>query len=332
MPDDTMRALVLEEFGAALVPTVLPRPVAGLGQVLIRIQANGVNPLDTKIRTGSAAHAKVTTPAVLGIDLAGTVVATGSEDTGFAVGDEVYGMTGGVGGHQGSLAEYAAVDARLVASKPRSLSMVEAAALPLAVITAWEGLVDRAGVGPGDVVLVHGGAGGVGHLAIQIARARGASVYATGSPASRSAIEEAGGAHIDRTTTGPAAYLDEATGGAGFDVVLDTIGGTTLDESFSLVRPYTGRVVSILGWGTHSHAPLSFRGASYSGVFTLLPLLTGDGLEHHGEILREAAELVDGGKLSPRLADETFGWTTAMDAYRHVEDPARTGKAVVDLA
>jgi NADPH:quinone reductase-like Zn-dependent oxidoreductase len=331
MSEDTMRALVLEEFGADLVPTVLPRPVAGPGQVLVRIQASGVNPLDTKIRTGSAAHAKVTTPAVLGIDLAGTVVATGSDDTGLAVGDEVYGMTGGVGGHQGSLAEYVAVDARLLAPKPSSLSMVAAAALPLAVITAWEGLVDRAGVGPGDVVLVHGGGGGVGHLAIQIALARGASVYATGSPASRSAIEEAGGVHIDRTTTTAAAYLDEATGGAGFDIVFDTIGGATLDESFTLVRTYTGHVVSILGWGTHSLAPLSFRGASYSGVFTLLPLLTGDGLEHHGEILRAAAELVDAGGLSPRLAEETFGWTTAMDAHRHVEDPRRSGKVVVEL-
>jgi NADPH:quinone reductase-like Zn-dependent oxidoreductase len=332
MPDETMRALVLEEFGADLLPTVLPRPVAGPGQVLVRIMASGVNPLDTKIRAGSAPHAQVTTPAVLGLDLAGVVVATGSDESGFAIGDEVYGMTGGVGGHQGTLAEYAAVDARLIAPKPRGLSMVEAAALPLAVITAWEGLVDRAAVGPEDVVLVHGGAGGVGQMAIQIARARGASVYATGSPASLSAIEEAGAVAIDRTTTTPGTYLEQATHGAAFDIVFDTVGGATLDDSFTLVTPYTGRVVSILGWGTHSLAPLSFRGASYSGVFALLPLLTGEGLEHHGEILRRATDLVDTKRIKVRLSQETFEWTSAMDAHHHVEDPSRHGKVVVDLA
>jgi NADPH:quinone reductase-like Zn-dependent oxidoreductase len=291
-----------------------------------------VNPLDTKIRTGSAPHAQVSTPAVLGIDLAGTVAAIGSEDTGFAVGDEVYGMTGGIGAHQGSLAQYAAVDARLLAPKPSTLSMVQAAALPLAVITAWEGLVDRAAAGPGQLVLVQGGAGGVGHVAIQIARARGAVVYATGSPLSAATIEAAGGVPIDRTSTSPAEYLDAATGGTGFDIVFDTIGGARLDESFSLVKPYTGHVVSILGWGTHSLAPLSFRGATYSGVFTLLPLLTGEGLEHHGEILRLAGELADAGLLVPSLADKTFGWTNVMDAYAHVENPSRRGKAVIELA
>jgi NADPH:quinone reductase-like Zn-dependent oxidoreductase len=290
-----------------------------------------VNPLDTKIRTGSAAHAKVTTPAVLGMDLAGIVAAIGSDVTGFAIGDEVYGMTGGVGGHQGSMAEYAAVEARLLAPKPRSLTMVEAAALPLTVITAWEGLVDRCAVGPSDVVLVHGGGGGVGQIAIQLAAARGATVYATGSPASLAAIKDAGAVPIDRTTSTPVDHLDQATGGAGFDTVFDTIGGSTLDESFAVVRCYTGRVVSILGWGTHSLAPLSFRGASYSGVFALLPLLTGEGLEHHGEILRLAAGLVDAGHLRPRLADETFGWASAMEAHHHVEDPTRSGKVVIDL-
>jgi NADPH:quinone reductase-like Zn-dependent oxidoreductase len=300
--------------------------------VLVSVQASGVNPLDTKIRAGAAAHAQVRTPAVLGIDLAGVVVETGSAATGFAVGDEVYGMTGGVGGHQGSLAEFAAVDARLLAPKPSRLSMVQAAALPLAVITAWEGLVDRAGVGPGDIVLVHGGAGGVGHVAVQVARAHGATVYATGSPRSLDVIARAGAVPIDRTATSPSAYLEEATHGAGFDVVFDTIGGTTLDESFGLVRAYTGRVVSILGWGSHSLAPLSFRGASYSGVFTLLPLLTGEGREHHGEILRSVAALVDGGRLTPLLADETFAWTTVMDAHRRVESGAGAGKVVVDLS
>src|ERR1700756_2884644 len=177
----TMRALVLETANAPFFSREISRPVAGPGQVLVQVHASGVNPLDSKIRTGSAAHAKHPLPAVLGMDLAGVVRGVGAGVTRWRLGDEVYGLTGGVAGLQGSLAEYAAVDADLLARKPANLSMREAAALPLIVITAWEGLVDRAQVRAGQKVLVHGGAGGVGHVAIQIARAFGAEVYATGS-------------------------------------------------------------------------------------------------------------------------------------------------------
>jgi NADPH:quinone reductase-like Zn-dependent oxidoreductase len=141
---------------------------------LVRIAASGVNPLDTKIGAGVAAHARHPFPAILGIDLAGTVVAVGPDVPAFSEGDEVYGMTGGVGGVQGSLAEYAAVDATLLARKPKNLGMRDAASLPLVFITAWEGLVDRARVRSGQNVLIHGGAGGVGHVAVQLARAVGA--------------------------------------------------------------------------------------------------------------------------------------------------------------
>ena len=133
----------------------------------------------------------------LGIDLAGTVEGTGPEVTAFREGDEVYGMTGGVGGIQGSLAEYAAVDVALLARKPSNLAMREAAALPLIFITAWEGLVDRANVQAGQKVLVQGGAGGVGHIAVQLAHAFGAEVFATGSAGSTAFIERLGAIPID---------------------------------------------------------------------------------------------------------------------------------------
>jgi NADPH2:quinone reductase len=130
----------------------------------VRIKASGVNPLDLKIRSGSAPHARHPLPAILGMDLAGIVEQVGPGVTGFKAGDEVYGLTGGIGGLQGSLAEFAAVDADLLARKPSSLDMREAAAVPLVVITAWEGLVDRANVQAGQTVLIHG-AGGVGQMA-----------------------------------------------------------------------------------------------------------------------------------------------------------------------
>jgi NADPH:quinone reductase len=327
-----MRAVVLDEFGAPFVVRDLPVPEPGPGEVLVRVAASGVNPLDLKIRSGEAAHARVQTPAVLGIDMAGTIARVGEGVTGFSAGEEVYGMTGGVGAVPGSLASYQVADARLLASTPRNLSMAEAAALPLAVITAWEGLVDRAQVASGCTVLVHGGAGGVGNVAVQLAVARGARVYATGTGASLEAIRLAGATAIDHRATAVDEYVDQHTGGDGFDVVFDTIGGATLDASFTAVRRYTGRVVSILGWDSHNLAPLSFRGASYSGVFTLLPLLTGRGRSHHGEILRQAAALAETGALRPRLHDESFSLTDVSAAHDVLSARRARGRVVVNVA
>ncbi|GAX54873.1 zinc-dependent alcohol dehydrogenase family protein [Streptomyces olivochromogenes] len=327
-----MRAAILEQFGAPLVLKDLPRPAPDPGEVLVRIVASGVNPLDLKIRAGKAAHARTVLPAVLGLDLAGVVEQVGSDVTGFEVGDEVYGLTGGVGDLQGSLAQYAAVDARLLAVKPAALTLREAAALPLVFITAWEGLIDRARVRPGHKVLIHGGAGGIGHVAIQIARAHGADVYATTSPAHAETVARLGATPIDRTAMSVAEYVGEHTGGEGFDIVFDTVGGPVLDASFTAVRTYTGHVVSALGWGTHALAPLSFRGATYSGVFTLLPMLTGSHRAHHGEIMREATTLADAGSLKPRLDPRAFTLDSVADAYAAVEQGTAAGKVVVDIA
>jgi NADPH2:quinone reductase len=327
----TMKALVLEKTGELLRTREVPRPSPGPGHVLVRVAAGSVNPLDVKIRDGKAAHAEVVPPAILGIDLAGVVTEVGPGVTRFAPGDEVYGMAGGVGGVPGALAEYAAADADLLAHKPAALSMVQAAALPLSVITAWEGLIDRADVRPGHRVLIHGGAGGVGHVAVQLALSRGATVFATGSGRSLEIIAGLGAHPLDRTTTTPAQQVEQATGGEGFDIIFDTAGGATLDSAFASVRRYTGHVVSILGWGTHSLAPLSFRGATYSGVFTLLPLLTGEGRPHHGEILTEAATLADAGALTPIVHPQVYDWDTSTEAYATVDSGAARGKVVLDL-
>ncbi len=324
-----MHAAVLTAYNVPLQISEIPDPTPGADEVLIRVMASGVNPLDTKIRRGEAAHAKMAPPAVLGIDMAGVVEAVGARVDGFRVGDEVFGMTGGVGGLQGSLAELAAVDARLIAHKPKALSMEQAAALPLGFITSWEGLVDRAGVAAGQQVLVHGGAGGVGFLAVQLAIARGAQVFATGGPSSQDVISQVGATPIDYTASSVEEYVDAHTGGEGFDIVVDNVGGATLDASFTAVKRYSGHVVSALGWGTHSLAPLSFRGATYSGVFTLMPLLTGRGRDHHGHIVAQAAALAEGGQLVPRLHSTTFTLDDANDAYTIIENGSAAGKVVV---
>jgi NADPH2:quinone reductase len=325
----TMQAAVLEAYGAPLRLSEIARPVAGPGQVLVRIVASGVNPLDVKIQAGAGAHAHQSPPAVLGLDLAGIVEAVGRGVTGFRRGDEVFGLAGGVGGHQGSLAEYMAVDASLLAIKAANMSMREAATMPLTFITAWEGLVDRAAVKAGQNVLVQGGAGGVGRMAVQIACALGASVFATGSTSSQTSIERLGATFIDREEPVPD-YVERLTNGVGFDVVYDTVGGTVLDASFGAVRRF-GHVVSCLGWGSHALAPLSFKAATYSGVFTLLPLLTGHGAQRHGEILAEATRLAEAGQLVPSLDARRFSLRAVSDAYDAIAKGDTHGKLVIDI-
>ncbi|MEN2401466.1 zinc-dependent alcohol dehydrogenase family protein [Flavobacterium sp. MC2016-06] len=324
-----MKALILEEFSADFQIKNIDKPIPAEGEVLVRIKASGINMLDTKIKAGNAAHAQVTLPAILGIDMAGIVESVGKNVTAFAPGDEVYGMTGGVGGVQGSLAEYAVVDSELLAIKPTALSFKEAAAIPLAFITAWEGLVDRAKIAAGMTVLIHGGTGSVGHIAIQLAKSFGAKIYATGSAENLDEIMAYGATAIDYNAISMEEYVNEYTDGKGFDVIFDTVGGTVLDNSFKAVKKYTGHVVSILGWGSHSLAPLSFRGATYSGVFTLMPLLTGEGRAHHGEIMNKATQLANQGKLKPAVNSEDFSFENITKTYTALEKHSLKNRAIV---
>lgn len=324
-----MKAFVVQTPGGPFQEVELPTPSPAAHQVLVRIHAAGINPLDTKIRAGQGGHANQPLPAILGLDMAGTVEAVGSNVTAFVPGDEVFGMVGGVGRQQGTLAEYIAADASLLAHKPRSLTMRQAAALPLVTITAWEGLVDRAKIHAGQTVLIHAGAGGVGYAAVQLALAHGARVFATVSSDKRGLMEAIGATPIDRDTPIDT-YVAEHTAGLGFDIVYDTLGGSILDASFKAVKLYTGHVVSCLGWGTHALAPLSFRAATYSGVFTLLPLLSGEHRAHHGEILAAAAALAEEGKLKPLLAAQLFTRRDILAAYEEVANGSK-GKVTIEF-
>lgn len=329
-PPRLMRAAIFDAVGASLRVMTVPRPEPGPGEVLVRIAASGLNPLDAKIQAGAAPHARQSPPAVLGLDMAGTVEDLGAGVTEFRTGDEVYGLIGGVGGRQGSLAEYVAVHGDLLALKPANLSWREAASLPLVAITAWEGLVDRARVRAGWKVLVHGGAGGVGRLAVQIALSFGAEVAATGSGSSREAIEAMGATFIDYRAESVTEYVARLTGGEGFDLVYDTVGGATLDASFEAIRRF-GHVVSALGWGAHALGPLSFRAGTYSGVFTLLPLLTGEGCARHGEILRDVARLIEAGQITARVDPRRFTLNTIDEALQTLTAGGASGKLIIDM-
>lgn len=325
-----MKAAVLETNGQPFQVKEIGLSEPKHGQVLVRVIASGINPLDLKIHEGLAGHAHHPVPAVLGIDMSGVVEAVGGGVKGFKEGDAVYGMVGGVGGNQGTLAEYVIADADLLSHKPEKLTFTQAAVLPLAVITAWEGLVDQLKVQKGQHLLVLGGAGGVGSVIIQLALSFGAKVSATGKPESKHLIESLGATYIDYQESVDT-YVNRITNGVGFDLVYDTLGGASLDNAFKAVKRL-GHVTTALGWGNHLLAPLSFKAASFSGVFTLYPLLSGQNRKHHGEILNDFAKLVDAESLvSPHLTPTQYSFDRVNDAYQDIKSGKIKGKVVIEI-
>jgi NADPH2:quinone reductase len=329
-----MRAVLLTGFGeqARYELGEIAKPEVRPGCVLMRVVAAGLNPIDSKIRLSKPFFAPQL-PAVPGMDAAGVVEEVGRGVSDFAPGDAVYGCVGGLLDLPGSLAEYLVVDSRLIAKKSEALSMREAAAMPLATITAWEGLFDRGGLMPEHQVLIHAGAGGVGHLAVQLAAIRGARVAATVSTEAKAALARSFGAGetINYKNEPVQDYVARLTGGRGFDVVFDTVGGANLDLSFAAAK-LGGTVVTTVARGTHDLGILHERGLTLAVVFMLIPLIHGFGRKHHGEILAEAAWYSDSGRLRPNLDSGVFSLEQADAAYRLLDSGQAAGKIVVDVA
>ncbi|MEW1659167.1 zinc-binding dehydrogenase [Streptomyces sp. NPDC093707] len=240
----SMRVMELVRFGGpdtAFTTRELPRPTPGPGQVLVRVMATSVNPLDLQTRRGDY-HDQVALPAVIGNDVSGVVIETGPVADDFQPGDEVWYMAPVFAG-QGTYAEFHVVDQALVAHKPARLSHVEAAGLALVGVTVWEALVERAGVRAGERVLVHGGAGGVGSVAVQIASALGAEVVTTARARDHEFVTELGADLAIDFSTGD--YVPQVRAMGGVDVVLDTVGGDTLTRSPEVLAD-RGRVVSLV--------------------------------------------------------------------------------------
>ena len=327
-----MQAMVIREFGGPEVfeQREILRPAPGPGQVLVRVKASSVNPVDTKIRSGMLAAMAPEAPRVLGCDMSGIVEETGAGVADFSPGDEVYGSPGGVKGHPGALAEYMVADVRLIARKPANLGFEEAAALPLVSITAWEGLLDRAKVHAGQRVLVHGGAGGVGHLAVQLCAAQGAEVWATVSSEEKAAIARGLGAAgtINYREQSVEDYVQNVTGGAGFDVVFDSVGGENVARCFQAAA-VSGQVVSISTRTTADLSPLHAKGLTLHVVFMIIPLLYNRGRERHGGILRELTALVESGKVKPLCDARRFPFTDVAAAHTWLQSGKATGKVVL---
>ena len=328
-----MKTMALSEYGpnSPFALTELPKPTADTGHVVVRVQATSINTIDMMIRNmGTDLGFAPATPAVLGMDFAGTIEEVGEGVTGFAVGDEVYGCAGGLANLQGALAEYMPADARLIAKKPKSLSMREAAAIPLVGITAYEGL-KRAGVGKGQKVLVHGGSGGVGHIGVQLAREFGADVYATDSGDERlSVVRDLGAEAIDFKAESVEDYVAKHTDGKGFDAVLDTVGAGNLTNSFNAVA-LNGHVATTLALAELDLSPAHLKGASLHVVFMLIPMLHDKDRADHGAILAELAKLVDSGALKPVVDEPQFTLEEVGAAYDRLASGKAIGKVVVDV-
>lgn len=329
-----MKAMILNEYGdnAEFTLTELAQPTVKAGHVVVRVAATSVNTIDTMIRQLGQENLPLSPdlPAVLGMDFAGTVEAVGEGVTQFAPGDEVYGCAGGLADLQGTLAQYMLADAKLIAHKPKSLSMREAAALPMVGITAYEGL-QRVNVQAGQNVLVHGGTGGVGHVAVQLARHFGASVYATGTGDQQmSIIEQYGATAIDYRKATVADYVAQYTNGAGFEVIYDSVGGPNLTNSFEAAA-LNGNITTTLAMTELDLTPAHLKGLSLHIIFMLIPMLHNHKREAHGAILAKLSEIVDAGGLKPLLDDKRFGLKEVGDAYARLGSGQAIGKVVVEI-
>jgi NADPH:quinone reductase-like Zn-dependent oxidoreductase len=330
-----MKAFVVERYGDADTVRAgdVPDPQVSAYDVLVRIHAASVNPLDLKIRDGDLkAVLPLRAPFVLGNDLAGTVVAVGARVTRFTAGDEVYAHPDQ--NRMGTFAEFIAIHQDDVASKPATLTMAEAASIPLVGLTAWQALVERADLRPDQKVLIHAGAGGVGTIAIQLAKHLGASVATTASATKADLVKNLGAdVVIDYRKQAFETVLHD------YDVVLDTIGGETLDKSLQVLKP-GGTVISITGPPDPAFAKeigvnpvirlaiaaLSYRirrrarrrQVTYSYLF----------MKASGDQLRELTALIDAGIIRP-VVDSVFDFDQTREALAHLEQGRTKGGKVV---
>ncbi len=332
-----MQAIVFETPGSASVlrlQDIPPPTIQTETEVLVRLRAAGVNPIDVKLRSRGTFYPEKT-PHVLGCDGAGIVEAVGAAVQSFQVGDEVFFCNGGLGGLMGTYAEFAVVDERFLAIKPATLSFVEAAAAPLVLITAWESLYDRGRLQAGQKVLIQAGAGGVGHVAIQLASLQGAEVCTTVSCEAKAELVRQLGADlvILYKNTDVVDEILTWTQGQGVDLAFDTVGGETFYQTVPAVKIY-GDLVTILepdpALGNMKTARM--RNLRISLELMLTPMLQGlaEEQEQQAHILQQCAGLCDRNLLKIHVS-KTFPLAQAGSAHELLETGSVTGKIVLEI-
>lgn len=329
-----MKAQVINSFGDPSVfkLTNLPIPKVKPGHVLIKVYATSINPIDCKIRSGMASAIAPEFPAILHGDVAGTVEIVGDGVDDFREGDEIYGCAGGFRGLGGALAEFMLVDAKLIAKKPKSLSIEEAAALPLVSITSWIALFEKAKLTNKMEILIHGGVGGVGHIAIQLAKWCGAKVYTTVRSNEDFHIAKSFGADevINSQEEDVDDYKLRLTNENGFTTIFDTVGGANLDKSFAAAS-VNGTIVTIAARSTNDLTHMHNKGLSLHCVFMITPFLTNKYREHYGNILKQVAQIVDAGKLKVLKDSNKFTLEDISHAHELLESGKSKGKVIISI-
>ncbi len=332
-----MRAVVLTALGGPDVLQLREIPLGwprGPHDVLVRLRAAGLNPADAYFR-GAGTYLKSDGPCVLGHDGAGVVEVIGGDVTAVAAGDRVCFCNGGIGGEPGTYAEFAVVDERQLAKLPEGIGWREAAALPLTAITAYEALYERARLAAGERVLIHGGAGGTGQMAVQLAKLRGARIAATVSSAAKAALVTALGAEcaIDYRSEDFVATCRGWSGGAGLDVALDNVGGDVMVATFAAMAPY-GRVVTLMGTPADDAAMTAYNSnLSIHNVMMLTPMWRRlkPQLYRQAGIIRQAVAWLARGDLEVRI-EAAFPLAEAASAHRRLEAGGLAGKIVLDIS
>jgi len=330
-----MRAILMKETGAPDVLSMaeVAKPVCADNEVLVQVMAAGVNPIDTKLRQNGL-YFPDALPAILGCDGSGIVEQVGAAVSRFEPGDQVYYCYGGLGQQAGNYAEYIAVPEAFVATKPDCIDFIDAAAAPLVLITAWEALFDRARIQGGQKVLIHGGAGGVGHVAIQLAKLAGCAVATTVSSDEKADVVATLGADLVinyRQQDVTQALLDW-TDNIGVDVAFDTVGGDAFHQLVQATRVY-GDIVTILQVPESADwKNIRQRNIRISHELMLTPMVMDipEAAAHHGDILDQCAQFFDQQQLSIFVAG-SLPLDQAATAHHRLEAGGMSGKLVLEI-
>ena len=330
-----MKAVLMTAVGEASVLSyqdIKEPQISEASQIKVKVQAAGVNPVDTKIRRHGVFYDQPL-PAVLGCDGAGIIVETGSAVSHFKIGDQVWFCNGGLGREQGNYAEYTVLDERWVGFSPKTFSVIEAAAAPLVLITAWGALFNRGGLQAGQTVLIHAGAGGVGHVAIQLAKLKGARVITPVSSEDKAAFVKSLGADevVIYKPNGFADEVNQLTGGKGADLVFDTVGAEVFKESIA-VTAHFGRLITLLDPGELNLSEARMRNLLIGFELMLTPMLRDlpEARDKHVEILNQCAEWVDKGLLRVHVS-KLLPLTEAAFAHQLIEEGHTVGKIVLSI-
>lgn len=330
-----MKAIVIHKTGGPevlQVENVETPAVTRPGEVLVKLKAAGINPVDTKLRKGMYPIQKF--PAILGCDGAGIIEDTGTAVTDLKKGDEVYFFHGGIGTDPGNYAEYIVLDRLFVARKPESIDFNHAAASPLVFITVWEALYDRTRLDAGKTVLIHAGAGGVGHVAIQVAKAAGAKVCTTVSSDEKAAFVKNLGADyaINYKQQDFVEAVMEWTDGQGVDIVMDNVGGGLIEASFPAVKHFGDLVTLLQVPDKIDWTNARMRNLRFSFEIMLTPLLFNlvEAQKHQTWILDQCTKLVNEKKLKIHVS-EVMSLDQVASAHRKIEAGSTTGKIVLGI-